>query len=166
MFDCITGLETLEPTFETRSGFLWAAKFSPAPAISWFISACLSLNSCRLIRDRCEIAWPGMSDFWASWAEAPYARYGTVHFSSFSTAESRSMLIEWSASVKLIFPALEYPFFRRVCSSSPRSTPCSFRIVKKASSLTTPVFSRKVWIMGRGKLQLKFKPDWWTEIMN
>ena len=165
MFDCITGLETLEPTFETWSAFLYAAKFSPAPAISWFISAYLSLNSCRLIRDRWETAFPGMRDFWASWAEAPYACYGTVHLSSFNTAESKSILIECRASVKLIFPALENPFFKRACSASARSTPCNFRIVKKASSLTTPVFSRKVWIKSWVKLQ-KFKLDQQTEIMN
>ena len=96
-----TFFETLDPAFETMSPELrWAPAFDGAPLflISLFISAYRSLNSCRLMRDKCETALPGIREFWASYALAPLACFWTVHFSSLRTAESRSILMECKAS--------------------------------------------------------------------
>ena len=142
-----TGLETLEPAWDTWSAALalretvGAAFPQFTSAISLFISPYLSSNSARLMRDKCETALPGKREFQACRALPPEDFCATVHFSSFKTAESRSILIECRASLKLILLALEKLFFSLVFSFSSRSTPCSYRIVKNASSLTTPLFS-------------------------
>ena len=64
-----------------------------------------------------------------------------VHFSSLITAQSRSICKVCNAVRYSILPALLNCFLSLDCSSGDNLISCRLKMVKKASSLTLPVFS-------------------------